>query len=239
MSDVQDRWNCLKNLIRMMCVDGEVAGREQKFLLHAARELELPVENWDALIREVEGDSAPLYPIRSEARAVAALKALLLMAKMDRQVDEREKELLRKFAKSIGVTGAQWRAILEEARVPGLFEPFCKALGSLVVLEEDFESLEPLRAAAEAVGVTVEVTSYGAYMQSAPIPEAVCFHATADRAASVEKCRALRRKSQARVVAVLTRYQGFQVRYLLEEGIDQCIIEPVYGRDLEMIFSKT
>ena len=63
MSDIEDRWNCLKNLIRMMCIDGSMAEREKKFLLHAARKMDLAVENWTDLIREVKNDPVGVYPI--------------------------------------------------------------------------------------------------------------------------------------------------------------------------------
>ena len=61
MTGNQDRWNCLKNLIRMMCIDGEISGREKKFLLHAARELELDVEDWGELVQEVRQEPSVLH----------------------------------------------------------------------------------------------------------------------------------------------------------------------------------
>lgn len=239
MSDIQDRWNCLKNLIRMMCIDGGISDKEKKFLFHAARELELPVENWGELVREVESDPSPIFPIHSEKRALAALKSMLVMAKMDRQITNEEKDCLRKFAKSVGVTSTQWEAIVRDTKINGLFEPFRQSLGKLLILREDFETLDPLLETARQSGIPADVTGYKEYLQSAGVTaDAVCFHAASDRLVSVEKCRTLRQRAKQKTVAILTRYQGCQVRYLLEEGIGHCIIEPVYTRDLETIFSK-
>lgn len=238
MSDIEDRWNCLKNLIRMMCIDGSMAEREKKFLLHAARKMDLAVENWTDLIREVKNDPVGVYPIRSEVRALAVLKSLLVMAKIDQQVDEREKEYLQRFAKSIGVTGSRWRSILKEIDLSKLFDPFRSKGGTLLVLKEDFESLDALLTMARQCGIAADVTTWSEWRKNPNRgADAVCFHAVEKREVSVEKCQALLKGPQQKVVCVLMRYQGYQVRYLLESGIHQCIIEPVYHRDLERIFS--
>ena len=160
MSDIQDCWSCLKNLIRMMCIDGVIAEREKKFLFHAARELDLSVPDWEMLIEEVEQDSNPIFPIRSKTRGIAALQAMMLMAKMDKHVDEREKDYLRKFAKSIGVTREQWQSILRDTNLSDLFEPFQKSLGRILILREDFEQFEALVETAKQTDIP---TGYGIY----------------------------------------------------------------------------
>ena len=239
MNDHKDRWNCLKNLIRMMCIDGDIADRERRFLAYAARQMDLSVENWNGLLEQVQGDPSPVFPVRSEARALAALKAMLIMAKMDGRADEKEKDLLRRFAKVIGVSASQWQALLSELDTKDLFEPFHRAIGSLIVLPEDFEDSRPIVTAAGQAEIPVRVMALEDFLQQPdPAGEAVCFHAAADRAQTVARCQRLLQKTSARVVGILTRYQGYQVRYLLEVGISRCIIEPVYPRDLEMIFVK-
>ena len=39
------------------------------------------------------------------------------------------------------------------------------------------------------------------------------------------------------VSCILTRFQGHQVKYLLEIALKKCIIEPVYARDISDLFN--
>jgi hypothetical protein len=39
-----------------------------------------------------------------------------------------------------------------------------------------------------------------------------------------------------KLVCILTRFQGHQVKYLHEIGLKKCIIEPVYARDVAELF---
>jgi hypothetical protein len=45
-------------------------------------------------------------------------------------------------------------------------------------------------------------------------------------------------KCGGKLVCILTRYQGHQVKYLLEIGLKKCIIEPVYARDIVGLFKR-
>ena len=53
MSDSQDRLNWIKNLIQIMCCDREIAKPEKKFLFRAAKELQVEVSDWNALLKRV------------------------------------------------------------------------------------------------------------------------------------------------------------------------------------------
>ena len=53
MGNANDKMNYLKNLMLMMCCDGEIAGREKKFLGRAAKEIGLKVDDWGGFLKEV------------------------------------------------------------------------------------------------------------------------------------------------------------------------------------------
>ena len=53
----------------------------------------------------------------------------------------------------------------------------------------------------------------------------------------MRKCKELLEKSGPKTISILTRYQGHQVKYMLEIGLEKCIIEPVYSNDIQKMFS--
>jgi uncharacterized membrane protein YebE (DUF533 family) len=74
--------------------------------------------------RRSSQDSQTVYPLANRQKALAALKAMALMAKADDQVDEKEKTVLQAFAKTLGLTKEQWKQILSELDLATVFEPF-------------------------------------------------------------------------------------------------------------------
>ncbi|MBN1815724.1 MAG: TerB family tellurite resistance protein [Sedimentisphaerales bacterium] len=236
----EDKLNCLKNLIAVMCCDGTISETEKKFLGKAARQLEVSIENWNALLRQVQEEQFPVYPIHAADKALATLRAMVLMAKADKKVDEKEKVCLMQFAKSIGVTASAWNQIIRNIDSAGLFEPFqTLSIGSILLLRDDFEHIDIFLQTAKEQGACVQVRSIQEYLQDAGISaDVVCFHAAADYTASVNRCKTLLGKAGDKLICLLTRWQGMQVQYLLEIGLRKCVIEPVYPRDIEKMFLR-
>ena len=242
MSREQDKLNYIKNLILMMCCDGEVAEREKKFLGRAAKAIEMKVDDWGGLLKEVIGEKRTLYPIEDRERGVATLKSLVVMAKADKRVDEREKECILRFAKSVGVSNSEWKAIKKQIDVESLFGAF-KRIGpmdgaGITVLKEDFEAIDDFADVARENEVATRIVGFDEFIAGEKGEgEIVCFHACQDRAATVRRCGELLEQCGERTVSVLTRYQGHQVKYMLEIGLGKCVIEPVYSHDIEGLFS--
>jgi len=244
MSDVQDKTNCIKNLIQIMCCDGQSEDHEKKFLAAAARHLEVDVKDWNALKKEVTQDPQVLYPVQNRDRAVASLKAMIVMAKADRHVDKKEGDLILQFAKSLGMSNQEWKKLLKDIDLQTLFDPFESASvtpsvhGNIMVLKEDFDKLDQLLNVIKEYNIPFQTAGCDDFFRHPVSPEnTVFFHAAEQREKTVDKCQRLLEKSGDRVVSVLTRYQGYQVRYLLEIGLKKCIIEPVYARDLQKVFA--
>ncbi len=242
MGKEQDKLNYIKNLILMMCCDGEIADREKRFLAKAAKEIGLKVDNWNGLLKEVVRQKTGLYPIEDRARGIATLKSLVVMAKADKHVDQREKKGILRFAKSIGVSNAEWRQIRSQIDVGSLFEPFKRSTPvsetGITVLKEDFDKIEDFANIAQENEVPTRIVGFDEFIASEPDPDdIVCFHASEDRPATVRKCKELLEKSGPKTVSILTRYQGHQVKYMLEIGLEKCIIEPVYSNDIQKMFS--
>ena len=106
--------NCIKNLIQVMVCDGRIESQEKKFLSKAAQQLQVEVENWNTLLKEVLQDQGIIYPIRNRNKAIAALQAMVLMAKADHHLDEREGHLILRFAKSLGLSNQEWKQVLKK-----------------------------------------------------------------------------------------------------------------------------
>lgn len=242
MSVAQDKLNLVKNLIRMMCCDGEISSREKKFLARTAKEVELKVDDWNSLVKQVNSEASALYPIDDKERAVATLKSMIVMAKADKKVDEQEKKFLLQFAKSVGVSNAEWKQINKHIQLTTLFEPFKTDLregsAGVTVLKEDFDKLQEFTETARDNGIKIRNSTFDEFMAGDGTgADMICFHASEDRQATVRKCKALLDKCGQRTVTVLAQFQGYQVQYLLEIGLKKCIIEPVYSNDFEKMFS--
>ncbi len=236
MSDSEDRLNWIKNLIQLMCCDREIAAGEKKFLFKAAKELCVEVDDWNKLLKRVMHDERIRYPISDREMGIAALKSLVVMARADGHVDETEKRYILRFAKLIGLSNSEFCEIVTEIDVEKLFVPFRKISGNLVALEEDFDHIDGLIEVAEAHDKSVSVMTFDDFLRDSSGFDLVCFHASPEREATVSKCRKLLDNSGEKVISILSRDQGFQVRYMLELGLRRCVIEPVYSGDIEDIF---
>ncbi len=238
MSDAQDKLNWIKNLIQMMCCDRRIDKAEKEFLFRAAKELDVRIDDWNTLLKRVLKDERVRYPISDRAKAIAALKSLVVMAKADKKVDESEKRYILQFAKFIGVSNSELKEIVRDIDVETLFRPVRQTSGSITALREDFDKIDEFVEVARENGKEVEVVTFKQFVSPATSSDnVVCFHAAEEKDLTIDRCRRLLDNTCAGVVGVLTRFQGFQVRYLLEIGMTKCVIEPVYSRDVDEILS--
>jgi len=237
MATITDNLNCIKNLMQLMCCDGTIHAAEKSFLSRAAVELGVQVNDWNDLLKEVLKDGVPLYPVQDRDKAVATLKSMVIMSKADGRVDPKEKTLAVQFAKSIGVKKSEWKQILKDIDLENLFEPFSRTAGNVTAIRDDFEKLDDfLRVAAEN-GASTETVGLQEFLVVADSGKtAVCFHAAEDKDVTVTRCQMLLEKCGDKLACILTRFQGHQVKYLLEIGLKKCIIEPAYARDISDLF---
>lgn len=237
MTASPDNLNCVKNLMKVMCCDGTLRTAEKSFLSRAATELGVQVADWNGLLKEVLHDAAPAYPIQDRDRAVAALKALVVMSKADGRVDPKEKAFAIQFAKSIGVSKTEWQQVLKDIDLDHLFEPFTETRGTVVAIADDFEKLDAFLKVAAENGAEAKTVRLQPFLDSADAAaDVVCFHAAEDKDVTLTRCRMLLGACGGKVVCILTRFQGHQVKYLHEIGLKKCIIEPVYARDIAELF---
>lgn len=238
MAAVTDNLNCIKNLMQLMCCDGTIRTAEKSFLSRAATELEVRVDDWNGLLKEVLKDGVPLYPVQNRDKAVATLKSLIVMSKAAGRVDPKEKTLTVQFAKSIGVEKSEWKRILKDIDLENLFEPFSRTPGSVTTIHDDFDKLDAFLQVTAENGVSKKRVGLQEFLASTDIPETVvCFHASEDKDVTVTRCQMLLEKCGGKLACILTRFQGHQVKYLLEIGLNKCIIEPVYARDISDLFN--
>jgi len=238
MTVVSDELNCIKNLLQVMCANGAIHAKEKTFLVRAANTLGVQIDDWKGLLKEVLGDDVPLYPMANHDKAVATLKGLITMSRGDGAVVPKEKKFVLQFAKSIGIQKSQWKQILSDIDPDQLFEPFTRAQGRLLVVTDDFEKLDAFIATAGNNGAETEAVDLQTVINKCgPTESIVCFHAAEDKDVSVTRCQMLLDTCGDKLVCILTRFQGHQVKYLLEIGLKKCIIEPVYARDINELFS--
>ena len=238
MATATDNLNCIKNLMQLMCCDGTIRIAEKSFLSRAATKLGVQVDDWNGLLKEVLKDGARLYPVQNRDEAVATLKSMIVMSKADGWVDPKEKSLAVQFAKSIGVGKSEWKRILKDIDLENLFEPFSRTAGSVTTIHDDFDKLDAFLQVAAENGASTKTVGLQEFLAAADSPETiVCFHAAEDKDVTVTRCQMLLERCGSKLVCILTRFQGHQVKYLLEIGLNKCIIEPVYARDISDLFN--
>lgn len=237
MTDQKDRLNWIKNLIQLMCCDRDIDKSEKEFLFKAARQLQVEVNDWNKLLKLVLKDERIRYPIEDEAMAIAALQSLVVMANADNEVKDVEKQYILRFAKMIDVTNSQLKDIVKDIDVKTLFKPFRIITGNITVLKEHFDKLEDFTQVAQQNDKSVSIMTFDQFIADSQTEDLVCFHASPDKHSTVEKCGTLLEKSGGKVISILDRYQGHQVKYMLEIGLKKCVIEPVYSRDIDDIFN--
>ena len=236
MSLAHDRGNCLRNLIRLMCCDGKIEDPEKQFLKKVAHELNAKVRNWPTFVKETLADQRDLWPIADRPRAIATLKSLVAMARADGRIRRREKRYIARFAKAVGITSEQWRQILEDNDSLDLSQSFGSCPAGLYILEEDFEQLQAFLDLAAEHDIPVQTSPTEEFLAHPPrAVRAVCSHAAQETDTTIERCKQLLDVASDKTVAVLNRFQGRQVKYLLELGLKLCVIEPVYPPDLQDI----
>ncbi len=236
-----DNLNCLKNLMQLMCCDGDIHKQEKAFLYTAAKELAVKVDDWNALLKEVLKDNQPFYPMENRDKAIAALKAMIVMAKADGKVDEQEKRFALQFAKTIGVSKSEWQQIISDTDTDSLFTPFQQQIGGpLIAITDDFDKLDAFSQVARDHQALVQTLALKAYLQAAEDHSSpVCFHAAPEKETTITRCELLLNAAADGLVCVLNRYQGHQVKYLHEVGLKKCVIEPIYSRDITEIFAAS
>ena len=224
----------------MMCCDGDVAEREKKFLSRAAKEIGAVVDDWNALMKEVIAGKGKLYSISDRQKAIATFKSLIVMAKADNKIDPHEKDYIRRFAKSINLTNQQYKTISKEIDMSTLLDPFkgsgrpADPSGNFIAIKEDFAKIDDFKAVAHENDVQTKIAGFDEFLTAAaPDSHIVCFHAAEDRKISMKRCEDLLGKAGDNTAAILTRYQGHQVKYLREIGLTKCVIEPVYSHDID------
>ncbi|MCF7955898.1 MAG: TerB family tellurite resistance protein [Phycisphaerae bacterium] len=239
MSDSMDKLNYIKNMIWMMCCDGDIAEREKKFLGATAKAIGAQIEDWNALMKEVVADKGRLYPINDRPKAIATLKSLVVMAKADNKLDATEKDYLRRFAKSLGLTNQQFKTIAKEIDMATLLDPFKDSArpvgtgGKFIAIKEDFAKIDDFKDVILENNAEIKISGFDEFLNAGqPDSHIVCFHTSEDKNVSIERCRHLLEKSGPNTAAILTRYQGHQVKYLHETGLKKCVIEPVYAHDI-------
>jgi hypothetical protein len=148
------------------------------------------------------------------------------------------KSLAVQFAKSIGVGKSEWKRILKDIDLENLFEPFSRTAGSVTTIHDDFDKLDAFLQVAAENGASTKTGGLQEFLAAADSPETiVCFHAAEDKDVTVTRCQMLLERCGGKLVCILTRFQGHQVKYLLEIGLNKCIIEPVYARDISDLFN--
>ena len=243
MSENSDKLNYIKNLIWMMCCDGDIAESEKQFLFRVAREIGASIDNWNSLVKEVLADNGQLYSISDRQKAIATFKSLVIMAKADNKIDRQEKEYILRFAKSLGLTNKQFKTISREIDMSTLLDSFKTpstpqnvSNSRIVAIREDFDRIEEFTKVAGEQDVDTKITGLDQFLAGTETDDdIVCFHAAEDKSKSIQRCRDLLSKAGDKTAGILTRYQGHQVKYLREIGLSKCVIEPVYSHDIDTL----
>ncbi len=218
--------------------DGRTSPEEQRLLDLLAEQLGVTPEERARWISEC-GPDAVFLPMRDQAEAREILGLMIQLAGADGLVLATEKQALLRAGKVMGLPAGELDVLVQAMTGAHLSLAATEAVRSaaasqalVTVLSDHYESLPQLLDA--SAGLPLDVRTLDALKARRPPPEHVVFHALDDRQASLEIVARVRRAApKARIIPVVRRDQGYLVSYLLEAGVQRCIVEPVYPGELE------
>ena len=102
----------IRTLLHLAQVDGNISGSELALIYKIAIEKSLPMFEIEQLIRNPPQEQEELTKLTRDER-FEYLYAIVLMAKMDARLDQRELELCQSYAQSLGYAPQAIQELLE------------------------------------------------------------------------------------------------------------------------------
>lgn len=231
--DAEDGRNCIKNLIAVAAADRKLDSGEKEFFLNVFKKLEIPSGELPILFREVRGDGLPFYPVKSREAAIKTLKMMLTMARADGSFDVSEKKIIHAFAKAIGFDREALAGKVAESGEESSSEtpetPTDFSWLNIRVITDHFEKLEEFMGSLESMNASG--ASFLDFLRE-PSGDIVFMHAVERRKATVTRLEKIQKICSARIVPIMTRFQGDQIKYVHDLGIPRCMIEPVLKNEV-------
>lgn len=101
------------SIVNMATIDGEINEHEQKVLERFARKLDISEEEYTKVLENPK--SFPIEPTNSSERRLERLHDLFVIVFSDHEIDNEEKELIKKYAIGLGFSSADADAVINRS----------------------------------------------------------------------------------------------------------------------------
>ena len=227
-------------------VDPEEVGYIKEFLTRSGITT-LKANGW---LREVKESHAELQPIHIGEDTEDLLKILIGLVAADKHLSKAEGEQLVRIAKACNVSAPalarliskNWRRkILDDLMPADKQHPAAGAplRKKVTVVTDYFNDLNEFITAHSALDFKARTMQEIMTDLEGEAPDYLVFHASPDRSRSVQSLQTLRDKFPlAGIAALVRRDQAFQIRYLIEAGAAQCLVQPIFPNELAKVIDE-
>jgi hypothetical protein len=231
------------NALLVAHADADFESREQQLLAAFIDRAGVPRDVARRWYDEMRAGDIAFKPVPDRASAVAALRLAVGVVAADGRLEPRERLALFALAKAVGLSAAELRRVYEESwgkavldELFGAAPPSRRPRESVVAVRDGFEALEPTAAASPEV--PLDRCTLAEALVLRPAPDWVVWHAAETRDQSLTMlAKLVRALPRAKNVVIVSRHQGPQISYLLEQGATRCLVEPIYPGELAALLS--
>jgi len=234
---------CLLNALLVGQADGTLDPLEQRLLqafMEQAGVERAVAQRWHA---EHTAAGGGFLPVTDGTAARDVLKLTIGVAAADAHLDPGEWAAIAQLAKALDVPVAELRALVQGVWQRDVLAELFPAptsaseAPSVLLVTDGFERLDAFLEASPGIGfdrrTLAQVPATGL-----ELPWTV-FHAVEEKGDTLARQSALQRAvPTARCVAVIGRHQGYQVSYMLENGLHRCLVEDLYPNELAAVLAE-
>jgi uncharacterized tellurite resistance protein B-like protein len=231
----------LINMAILARADGVVDPLEKRFVQRFLERVGVANAQANRWLAEAQSEGWRFHPAVEREQALALMKLMVGVASADGKVEAKETDTLILMAKACNITRDELVALLEQyhdkdvlADLAPLLSPAAaeQATGPRVALiAEGFPAIENLAAANPTL--QFERHTLDAVLAGTMKSQAIVFHAFEDRQASLDTVKTLKNLyPHSKIIVVVRRDQAFQIRYLMEQAIHRCLVEPIFPNEI-------
>jgi len=237
----------LINMVILAQADGAVDPLEREFVqkfLKAARVSNTLANAW---MTDAAAAGWTFQPVAERQPVLDLLKLMVGVAAADGRLEKKEGDLLIQMAKVCDIPREDVAAMVKENWGRDVLADIITRLSAkpsepkaeltVALVTDNFASAENVVAGNPSLQFTrhalAEVLGDGV-----PSP-VIVLHACENRQDSLNAVDALKKRNPgAKIIVVVRRDQAFQIRYLMEQGIHRCLVEPIFPNELRQVLGE-
>jgi len=227
------------NAMLIAYADGELEASERALLTRLMQKLDVSEQQTKAWQSDLFSGQIAYQPIDDRSHAHRMLQIAVGMIAADGRLDPKERSALIHLSKALGYDFDALQKVYydtwgKDAFAKAFPPPRQISIEGILMLSDHFAGFDDF--VDKAKGLQFVRCTQQELQQRQIQTSHVIFHAAPQREETLRMVQVItRRCPDALKIAVLNRHQAPQVSYVLEAGIDRCMIEEVYPGELNRL----